>query len=166
MSARDFRSGQQFNHAAFFGENVDIHHIFPKAWCEAKGIKSEVYDSIINKTPLSARTNRILGGVAPSAYLARLEKGGDKNPAIEPARLDSILSSHEIDPASLRADSFDAAFDDRRERLLALIEAAMGKSAVREDIAPPDPDDYFSEEEAESDMADLAADAAEAGAIG
>ena len=28
--ARDFRSGQQFDHTVFFGENVDIHHIFPQ----------------------------------------------------------------------------------------------------------------------------------------
>jgi hypothetical protein len=28
--AQDFRSGQKFDHTVFFGENVDIHHIFPK----------------------------------------------------------------------------------------------------------------------------------------
>ncbi len=51
--AQDFRSGQKFDHTIFFGENVDIHHIFPKAWCEAKGIKPAIFDSIVNKTPLS-----------------------------------------------------------------------------------------------------------------
>ena len=45
--ARDFRSGQKFDHTVFFGENVDIHHIFPKKWCDDQKIKSEVYDSII-----------------------------------------------------------------------------------------------------------------------
>jgi len=33
--AQDFRSGQEFDHTIFFGENVDIHHIFPRhppAW--------------------------------------------------------------------------------------------------------------------------------------
>ena len=58
--AQDFRSGQKFDHTVFFGENVDIHHIFPKKWCEDQKIKPEVYDSIINKTPLSYRTNRII----------------------------------------------------------------------------------------------------------
>ena len=28
--AQDFRSGQKFDHTVFFGENVDIHHIFPQ----------------------------------------------------------------------------------------------------------------------------------------
>ena len=67
--AEDFRSGQKFDHIVFFGENVDIHHIFPKKWCEDHEIKPAVYDSIINKTPLAYRTNRIIGGAAPSVYL-------------------------------------------------------------------------------------------------
>ena len=81
--AQDFRSGQKFDHTVFFGENVDIHHIFPQDWCKKQGIKSAIFDSIINKTPLSFRTNRIIGGVAPSEYLAKLIKGDKMTPAIE-----------------------------------------------------------------------------------
>jgi hypothetical protein len=51
--AQDFRSGQKFDHTIFFGENVDIHHLFPQEWCKQHGIKPAVFDSIINKTPLS-----------------------------------------------------------------------------------------------------------------
>ena len=149
--AEDFRSGQPFDQAVFFDENVDIHHIFPEAWCKPKGVKPEVYNSIINKTPLSARTNRIIGGVAPSAYLARLEKGGERIPPIAADRLEFILRTHEIGFALLQANDFDAFFNDRRERLLKLIETAMGKPAVREDIAPPDPDDSFGEDEQEAE---------------
>jgi hypothetical protein len=72
--AQDFRSGQKFDHTVFFGENVDIHHVFPQDWCKRQGIKPAVYDAIINKTPLSFRTNRIIGGIAPSEYLIKLEK--------------------------------------------------------------------------------------------
>ena len=60
--AQDFRSGQRFDHTVFFGENVDIHHIFPQDWCKSKGIIV-----IINKTPLSYRTNRIIGGEGGSS---------------------------------------------------------------------------------------------------
>ena len=127
--ALDFRSGQKFDHTAFFGENVDIHHVFPQAWCKSQGIDSKLYDSIINKTPLSYRTNRIIGGVAPSEYLAKLEKGSDKNPAIQPDRLDTYLASHMIDPVILRGDDFTAFREDRQKRLLKLIERATGKSA-------------------------------------
>lgn len=150
--AEDFRSGQPFDQTVFFDENVDIHHVFPEAWCKQQGIKPEVYNSIVNKTPLSARTNRIIGGVAPSAYLARLEKGGEQSPPIAADRLESILRTHEISVALLRGNNFSAFFDDRRERLLKLIEAAMGKPAVREDVAPPDPDDRYGEEEQEAEL--------------
>ena len=127
--AQDFRSGQKFDHAVFFGENVDIHHIFPQDWCKGQSIKPAVFDSIINKTPLSYRTNRTIGGAAPSEYLSRLERGTQSAPPIPRERLDAYLRSHLIDPDLLRTDSFDSFMADRQERLLALIEAAMGKPA-------------------------------------
>lgn len=127
--AQDFRSGQKFDHTVFFGENVDIHHIFPQDWCKKQGVKPEVFDSIINKTPLSFRTNRIIGGVAPSTYLAKLIKGDAANPPIDPAKLDVYLRSHLTDPAKLFADDFAGFMEDRQRQLLALIEQAMGKAA-------------------------------------
>ncbi len=127
--AQDFRSGQKFDHTVFFGENVDIHHIFPQKWCKAHGIKPSVYDSIINKTPLSYRTNRIVGGEAPSEYLAALEKGDAKTPPIDRDTLDNYLASHLIDPTLLRTDDFEAFMADRQKKLLALIERATGKAA-------------------------------------
>lgn len=127
--AQDFRSGQKFDHTVFFGENVDIHHIFPQDWCKKRGLKPADYDSIINKTPLSYRTNRIIGGVAPSEYLSKLEAGNGANPPIAAAKLDGYLATHLIDPALLRSDQFDALMVDRQKRLLGLIEQAMGKAA-------------------------------------
>lgn len=127
--AKDFRSGQKFDHTVFFGENVDIHHIFPQSWCKSNGISPAVYDSIINKTPLSDRTNRIIGGAAPSEYLAKLEKGSSTAPSIEGATLDDHLRSHLIDPAQLRSNNFEAFMESRQKALLEIIEQAMGKTA-------------------------------------
>ena len=127
--AQDFRSGQKFDHTVFFGENVDIHHIFPQDWCKARNIKPVIFDSIINKTPLSYRTNRIIGGVAPSEYLAKLEQGNSSTPPIASDALDGYLSSHLIAPDLLRGDKFEAFMEDRQKRLLGLIEQAMGKTA-------------------------------------
>lgn len=127
--AQDFRSGQKFDHAVFFGENVDIHHIFPQDWCKKRGIKPTVFDSIINKTPLSYKTNRIIGGVAPSEYLAKLEQGNTTSPPLERARLDGFLTSHLVDPSLLRADNFESFMIHRQKRLLVLIEQATGKTA-------------------------------------
>ena len=126
--AQDFRSGQKFDHTVFFGENVDIHHIFPQDWCKRQGIKPAIFDSIINKTPLSFRTNRIIGGVAPSEYLVKLEKGDKQTPAIEPARLNAYLSSHLIAPEILRRDDFEGFMAERQKRLLGLIEQATGNA--------------------------------------
>ena len=127
--AQDFRSGQKFDHTVFFGENVDIHHVFPQDWCKAEGIKPKAFDSIINKTPLSYRTNRMIGSAAPSEYLTKLQNGNQKNPPINQTQLDAYVSSHLIDPELLRADSFEAFMVDRQGRLLDLIERATGKAA-------------------------------------
>lgn len=127
--AKDFRSGQKFDHTIFFGENVDIHHIFPQDWCKKTGIEPSVFDSIINKTPLSYRTNRTIGGVAPSEYIRKLEQGDAQMPSIDPERLDIFLKSHLIDPSLLRSDDFGAFMVDRQKRLLTLIAQATGKGA-------------------------------------
>lgn len=150
--AQDFRSGQKFDHTVFFGENVDIHHIFPQDWCKKQGIKPAVFDSIINKTPLSFRTNRIIGGVAPSAYLGKLQKGDVATPPIEQQRLDGYLRSHLIEPAFLRGDGFETFMADRQKQLLGLIEQATGKAAYAGDIGDEGEDDEADEDTIEAEM--------------
>jgi hypothetical protein len=124
--AEDFRTGQDFSQTVFFDENVDIHHIFPQDWCKQMNLPKSAYDSIINKTPLASRTNRIIGGVAPSEYLSRL---GRENPGGAEA-VDQHLRSHLIDPALLRADDFWGAFRQRKSELVSLIERAIGKRVI------------------------------------
>lgn len=150
--AQDFRSGQKFDHTIFFGENVDIHHIFPKDWCKKQGILPAVYDSIINKTPLSYRTNRIIGGAAPSNYLKKLETGDANTPPITPERLNGYLASHLIDPDLLRADRFETFMADRQRRLLQLIEGATGKAPYVGDIEEEGADAEADEDTVEAEM--------------
>jgi hypothetical protein len=90
-----------------------------------------VRETMTDMTP-TTRTNRIIGGVAPSEYLAKLETGGGETPAIDSAILDGYLRSHLIDPARLRADGFEAFIEDRRSELLGLIEQATGQKIRRE----------------------------------
>jgi hypothetical protein len=155
--AQDFRSGQKFDHTIFFGENVDIHHIFPQDWCKNHRIKPNVFDSIINKTPLSYRTNRIIGGVAPSEYIAKLEKGNETTPSIDGKRLDSYLKSHLIDPSLLRADGFDSFMEDRQKQLLALIEQATGKAAYTGSVQEEGEDVEADEDTVEAELTIAAA---------
>jgi len=134
QGAPDFRSGQPFGQAVFFDEAVDIHHIFPKAWCEKNRLTPAEYDTVVNKTPLSARTNRIIGGDAPSEYLKKLEDGKKETsvqeayPAIAPSVLDGFLVSHAIPVAELRRDDFYAFIEARQQKLLALVAAATGNA--------------------------------------
>jgi hypothetical protein len=134
VGARDFRSGQEYANAVFFDEGVDIHHIFPQKWCQNAGIDRSEYDSIVNKTPLSARTNRIIGGVAPSDYLAKLEKGSADAPAVPTSALDISLVSHLINVVQLRSDDFAGFMAARHERLISLIEGATGQRVYREHV--------------------------------
>lgn len=153
VGAIDWRSGQSFNDIVFFDEAVDIHHIFPKKWCEEHGKKPAEYDSIINKTPLSYRTNRIIGGAAPSEYLDRLQTGTAETPAIVPAVLDRYLCSHLIDPARLRADGFEAFIENRQSNLLGLIEQATGQKIRLDAGAAPDAETDAETLESEMTMA-------------
>lgn len=125
--AIDFRSGQAFDQTVFFDEAVDIHHIFPKAWCESQKLPASLYDSVVNKTPLGYRTNRIIGGDAPSLYLGKLEKGKTGangqivEPPIEKAALAEYLKSHCIPVPELYDDNFDGFMKARQKLLMEMV---------------------------------------------
>ena len=125
---RDFRTGEPIEAQTFFDDKIDIHHIFPEKWCKTVGIEPGTYNSVINKTAISARTNRQIGGKAPSKYLPAVERAA----GVEPPRMDEILGSHCIAPALLRTDKFWEFYAARAETLLHRIEAATGKSITRE----------------------------------
>ena len=145
--ARDLRSGQHFKDTVFFDEYVDIHHIFPQDWCKKQKIEPKVFDTVINKSPLSYKTNRILGGVAPSVYLERLEAGGKDTPSIARGALDQYLASHAMDPDLLRADDFAGFMTDREAKLLAMISKATGHAISRADAAPEEGEDVMQDDE-------------------
>jgi len=115
---------------------IDIHHIFPRKWCEEKGILPRVYDSIINKTAISYKANRKIGGKAPATYLVQIQN--DKTVQLSPAAMDEILSTHCITPSFLRTDDFDGFYVDRKATLLRLVEQAMGKQSIMAKESPSD----------------------------
>src|SRR5439155_7908424 len=124
---RDFRTGNTIDIHAYVDDAIDIHHIFPQAWCASHDVPDGFANSVVNKTAIDAHTNRRIGGNAPSKYLATIEA----HEKISSAELDAILRSHDMDPLALRQDDFAAFFNQRFERLLKQIEAAMGKAVNR-----------------------------------
>ncbi len=125
--AQDFASGGRIDVRRYFDDAIDIHHIFPWDWCSKNGVDLRLADSVVNKTPIAARTNRVIGGNAPSNYLPRLQQTN----GIGGSQMDGILHTHLIDPRFLRADRFDDLFKAREEALLTRIEQAMGKPILR-----------------------------------
>lgn len=118
---------------------LDIHHIFPKKWCEDNAIPPRVYDAIVNKTAVSYKANRKIGGSAPSKYLAQIQ--AEPQVKLTDAEMDDILTSHVIDPALLRADAFKEFYTARRAALLALVERAMGKASAESASVAEDEND-------------------------
>ena len=123
----DFISGKPTDIMTFFNAKIDIHHVFPQDWCKKAGIKPGTFNSIVNKTPLSKKSNILIGGDAPSVYLKRIE---DKQ-GLSSAKLDAILRTHLIDPQFLRNDDFDGFFKARMEVLAGIVGEAMGKPVVQ-----------------------------------
>lgn len=126
--ARDWMEDKALDQVQYVNLAVDIHHIFPQKWCNEHGIDDERRESIVNKTAISATTNRTIGGAAPSLYLSVIENKAQ----ILASQLDGLLEAHLVPANFLREDDFDRYFVERRERLCQLVEGAMGKSVPRD----------------------------------
>lgn len=126
--ARDWMEDKALDKVQYASLDTDIHHIFPRHWCNVNGVDDEHRESIVNKTAISARTNRAIGAAAPSRYLTAIEEKAQ----VPPEQLDGLLDSHLIPASALRADDFHGFFVARRERLCQLIERAMGKAVQRD----------------------------------
>lgn len=123
--AVDFISGSDMDFATYVDEATDIHHIFPANWCgkQENDIPQELWNSVINKTPIFAKTNRSIGGRAPSEYIKTIENK-------QPTNADTVnhfIASHAIAVNCLRRDDFYTFYEKRANDLCDLIEEAMGK---------------------------------------
>lgn len=129
-NTKDWLSATKIDFITYFSESIDIHHIFPVAWCEKNNIPRNDYDCIINKTPLSGRTNRIVRGDAPSKYLERLKKRA----GVSDSEFNDILRSHLVSPDYMYKDDFYGFFNNRKEQILQRIEKAIGKQIPRDQL--------------------------------
>ena len=124
--ARDFLAGRNIGTSANYAENIEIHHIFPKKYCEARGLSKAQYDNIANKTLILKKTNQTIGGDPPSIYLKKIER----KTGLSSAEVDEILERHFINAALCRADDFDAFIAARAEKIFDVIEELTGRKVV------------------------------------
>jgi len=138
--AKDFYYKQTIQNIDKDEANLDIHHIFPRRWCEENGISPRRYNSVINKTPISAKANRSIGGKAPSLYLQQIQAHPRVGLAVD--AMDEILRTHRIEPHFVRSDKFEEFIDARRLALLDLIRQATGKELLPiTNVSEPDEDE-------------------------
>jgi len=129
--ARDWMTGN----VPQYGD-LDDHHIVPKSWGKDHGLGS-VIDSILNRTPLTADTNRrVINDRLPNVYLPELiAENGEST-------VRAILESHFISPAAfdiLRrdpfgSDDFEAFLAERQRTLQDAIEDLLVKERL--DLTP------------------------------
>jgi hypothetical protein len=126
---QDFISGREMDFTVFKAENIDIHHIFPAAYCEKQKYNKTLWNSVINKTPITYSTNREIGGVAPSVYLSKIENSGK----VTTSELEKYVSTHWIDVTYCRNDDFEGHIISRAKKILSAIENATGKTISGKD---------------------------------
>ncbi len=124
--AQDFLAGRVMGTSANFAENIEIHHIFPKKFCETRGLTKTKYDNPANKTLILKKTNQTIGGNAPSIYLKKIQE----MTKLSNTELNEILEKHFIDPELCRADNFEAFIDDRAKKIFDAIEKLTGREVV------------------------------------
>ncbi len=128
--ARDWMSGNIPQH-----DELDDHHIVPAAW-GAENLPSGLVHTILNRTPLTAETNRkVIRDRLPNAYLPEMiEQNGEK-------AVRAMLESHFISPTAMEIllrdpftpDDFEAFIVERQRT----IEDAIENLVVKERIDLP-----------------------------
>ena len=125
----DLADGSRMDVVLSMQETPDIHHIFPKAWCDGRHYHKSRYNSVINKTPLLASSNRFIGKTPPSVYSRSIMQAA----GITEAEFRGRVESNFIDYDMFMADDFEGCFIDRARKLLVLIEQVMGKPITDKD---------------------------------
>ncbi len=123
--ALDWRSSEPFTAETVRSLKPDFNRIFPKEWCLSHGIDPVLWRSILNRTPMGARTHDIIGDYSPQRYLARVQAKS----LLDNEEFDQVLASHCLNPQLLHEGNAVEFFNDRRARFLRMIEHAIGKAA-------------------------------------
>ena len=131
QGARDWMTGDVPQHG-----DLDDHHIVPASWGK-KNLKDNLIGSILNRTPLTADTNRhVISDRLPNEYLPELIKQNGEN------TVRAVLESHFISPAGLAIllrtsftpDDYDAFISERQRTIQDAMENLLIKERL--DLEP------------------------------
>lgn len=131
QGARDWTTGDVPQH-----HDLDDHHIVPASWGK-KNLQTGAINSILNRTPLTADTNRhVINDRPPNEYLAEMIAQNGR-PATQ-----AILESHFISATALDIllrdpfgpDDYEAFISERQRTLQDAIESLLIKDRL--DLAP------------------------------
>lgn len=122
-SPLDFMTGNRMDIASYIDEEADIHHIFPQSHCRSMNYPQKKWNSVINKTPIYASSNRSIGGHAPSVYIRTMSSKG-----LDDEMIIKAIESHKVNFEYLSTDNFEDYFIDRTKQIIKCIEKAMGKA--------------------------------------
>ena len=116
--------------------DLDDHHIVPASWGKAN-LKGNLIGTILNRTPLTADTNRhVIRDRLPNAYLPELIQQNGEN------TVRAILESHFISPSALAVllqdpftpEDYDAFISERQRTIQDAIENLLIKERL--DLEP------------------------------
>lgn len=129
--ARDWMSSDVPHH-----DELDDHHIVPASWGKDH-LKGSIIHSILNRTPLSADTNRkVIGSRLPNEYLKELIEANGED------RVKAIMESHLISDAALQVllrdpftpDDYEDFISERQRTFQEAIENLLIKERI--DLSP------------------------------
>lgn len=103
--------------------DIHDHHIFPQKFLKDNGIKGTAANQILNRMPIWRTTNEQISSYAPRVYLQDTSK-------CHTTALDEMKKYFGCDPEILvqefTADAYDYFIIDRKDKFIAMIEAATG----------------------------------------
>ncbi|MEX3505623.1 DUF262 domain-containing protein [Corynebacterium sp. LK2510] len=126
--ARDWRTGSLFTAETFADLEVRFNKVFPRAYCEARGVDSVVAESVLNRVPMGIKTKVLIEGNGPKRYMPRLQSKS----LMDDAEFDAMLAGHQLDPQLLLASDHEGFFRDRLGRFSDIVEFSMGKPMLRD----------------------------------
>ena len=125
-------------------EDIEDHHLYPKAYCKQQGLDAKLCESIVNRIAVSRETNRSLGYTGPETYFTELTKQAKENGTVKgmQARLQACFIPNASKATAqfssqFSPEKFDIFMNRRAKLLVDEVRRVVGSSLVTEE-----PDDY------------------------